>query len=123
MLADNQTITVAGNAKLMPLVLTEAFHSFRQMSDQTFSLDIRHRRVKRNGKARVVSTCGFNQKKIVSNPLDSTNDYDNLLESLMIDRPEIGFSVTEVKDQWTGFSTWLSASSNAIVAQLYNMES
>lgn len=123
MLTDNQTITVSGNAKLMPLVLTEAFHSFRQMSDQTFSLDIRHRRLKRNGKARVVSVCGFNQKKIVSDPLNSTNDYDNLLTSLMIDRPEIGFSSAETLAQWTGFTTWLSASSNAIVGQLYNMES
>nr|QDH89987.1 MAG: hypothetical protein H1RhizoL1215e3415_000004 [Leviviridae sp.] len=123
MLTDPQSITVATVAHSMPKISNSGMHSFYQSLDTLWSLDITHRVVTRDKKRRVVSLAVFTQKKVVPDPLTSVNDYETLSESLQIDRPEAGFTSTEVSDQWTGLSSWLSASSNAIVLKLYGRES
>jgi len=119
-LADPQSITVAAVAKSMPRVLNEAFHSIYRMSDLTFSLDVRHRTVVRDKKKRVISLVAFVQRKVVADPLTAVNDYETLSESFQIDRPEVGFTSTEVSDQWTGFKTWADTT---MVGKLFGQES
>jgi len=108
-LADPQTITVNAVAKVMPRVLSEAFHSVYELGDLTFKLEIRHRQVKRNGKSRVVSNVAFSQRKIVADPLTTVNDYETFTDSVQFDRPEVGYSSTEISQHHTGFATWLDA--------------
>lgn len=119
-LADPQSISINAVAKSMPRILNEGTHSVYQMSDQTFTLDIRHRSVRRDKKLRVVSTAAFTQRKVVADPLTAVNDYEFLTESLQIDRPEAGFTSTEVTDQWAGFKAWADTT---LVGKLYGRES
>lgn len=119
-LADPQTITVNAVAKVMPRILNEGSHSLYQMSDQTFSLDIRHRSVRRERKLRVISLVTFTQRKIVADPLTAENDYDSNSESVQFDRPEVGFSSTEVDQQWAGFKTWFDST---MVGKIFGRES
>lgn len=118
--ADPQSITVNAVAKSMPRILNEGTHSLYQMSDQTFSLDIRHRTVRRDKKLRVISLVAFTQRKVVADPLTAINDYEILTESVQIDRPEAGFTSTEVDQQWTGFKTWFDTTA---LGKIYGRES
>jgi hypothetical protein len=59
-------------------------------------------------------------RAIVTNPLDSSNDYDTLSFYIVIDRPEFGFSGTDVSNLVTGFKTWLDAT---MVGKLFGQES
>jgi len=118
-LADPQIITVNAVAKSMPLILREGSHSLYRMSDLTFSLDIRHRQVTRNKKKYVVSTCQSIERKIVTNPLDSSNDYEQNVWSVQNDRPEVGFTLTEHQNHWTGMKAWYD---NTMVGKIIGQE-
>jgi hypothetical protein len=119
-LADPQTITVNAVAKVMPRVLSEAFHSVYELADLTFKLEIRHRQIKRNGKSRIVSNAAFSQRKIVPDPLTSVNDYEIFTDSVQFDRPEAGYTSVEVQQHHTGFSSWLDST---MVDKIYGRQS
>jgi hypothetical protein len=59
------------------------------------------------------------QKKVVTNPLDSTNDWDTNVTYSVNERPSFGFTTTEMKNQFSGFSTWfvLAATQDKFLAQ------
>jgi hypothetical protein len=120
MLTDPQTITVNSVAKAMPKVLTEGQHAFYQLADQTFSLDIRHTSRRVDKKARVRSLVTFTQRAVVADPLTSVNDFENVAVSVQIDRPEAGFTSTQIQQMVTGFQAWLTST---IVDKLYGRES
>jgi hypothetical protein len=115
MIVDPQVITVATIAKSMPRISDGIY----QLADLTFGLDITHRSVTRDKKKRVVHTVKFSQRKIVADPLTAANDYETLTESVQIDRPEVGFSSTEVSDMWTGFKTWFDTT---MMGKIYGRE-
>lgn len=119
-LADPQSITVNAVAKSMPRILNEGTHSLYQMSDQTFSLDVRHRTVRRDKKSRTVSLVAFTQKKVVADPLTAVNDYEFLSWSVQLDRPDAGFTSTECDQQWAGFKTWFDTT---MVGKIFGRES
>jgi len=119
-LADPQSITVNSVAKSMPRILVEGNHSLYQMSDLTFSLDVRHRAVKRDKKTRAVSLVTFNQRKVVADPLTAVNDYENLVWSIQLDRPDAGFTSTECDQMFTGFKTWFDTT---MVGKIFGRES
>lgn len=106
-LTDPQSITVSGSAKSMPRILTEGSHSLYRSSDGNWSLDIRHRNIRRDKKLRIVTTESFTQKKIVADPLTTVNDYDTASFSTQCERPEVGFSIAELDAMRAGNSTWL----------------
>jgi len=120
MLADPQSITVNAVAKSMPRLTSEGQHSFYQLADQTFGLDILHRPIKRDGKSRVVSRVAFTQRAVVADPLTAVNDFENVTVSVQIDRPEAGFTSTQIDQMVTGFKSWLDST---MVGKLYGRES
>jgi hypothetical protein len=119
-LADPQSITVNSVAKSMPRVLNEGRHSLYQMSDQTFSLDVSHRSVRRDKKARVVSRVAFTQRKVVADPLTAVNDYEFLIWSIQVDRPEAGYTSTETDQMLAGLKTWFDST---MVGKIFGQES
>lgn len=119
-LADPQVITVNAVAKSMPKQINDGTHSFYQLGDMTFSLDIKHRSVVRDKKRRVISTSVFSQRKIVADPLTAANDYDFQSTSIQFDRPEVGFTSTELDQQWAGHKAWLDST---MVTKLYERQS
>ena len=120
MLSDPQTITVNAVAKVMPKILGDGSHSVYQLSDQTFALDIRHTRTKKDKKSRVKSLVTFTQKAVVADPLTVVNDYETLVFSVQIDRPEAGFTSVQTQQLVTGFQSWLNST---MVDKLYGQES
>jgi len=121
-LADPQSITVNAVAKSMPRILNPSDPSttMYQMSDQTFSLAIRHTTLKKDKKSRVKSLVSFTQRAIVPDPLTSVNDYESVTVSVQIDRPDVGFTSTQIDQMIAGFKTWLDST---MVGKLYGRES
>jgi len=90
MFSDPLTLTVNSVAKTLPRILIDGQKAVYQMADQTFTMTIAHQVGKQD--KRVRSTLRVEQKAIVSNPLDLTNDYDTLVFYFVLDHPSFGFS-------------------------------
>lgn len=84
-------------------------------TDETLSARVSHTRSGSFLKHLVL----FEQRKIVTNPLDSTNDYGSLTCSVQFVRPDYGFTVTDMQNFKTGVFAWFT---NPIVAQLFGRE-
>lgn len=117
MFADPQSITVNSVAQSMPRIETGTRKSIYQKNDQSFTLTLSHQ-TQANGRVRHLAR--FDQRAVVTNPLDSTNDYDTLSFYVVIDRPSYGFTMTQVEQLITGFKTWLD---NTCVDKLFGQES
>jgi hypothetical protein len=118
MFADPQSITVNAVAQSMPRVETSTRKSIYQKNDQTFTLTISHQTGKDQ---RIRHLARFDQRAIVTNPLDNTKqDYDTLTFYVVIDRPSYGFSMTQTEQLIAGFKTWLD---NTCIDKLFGQES
>ena len=62
----------------------------------------------------------FSQRAVVADPLTAVNDYETVAISLQIDRPEVGFTSTQIDQMIAGFKTWLDTT---MVGKLYGRES
>jgi hypothetical protein len=107
MLSDPQTITVNAVAKVLPRIKQEGQSSLYMIADQTFSLEVSHQPSKKAGKNRIRTMVRFTQRKVVPDPLTAVNDFEDCPIQLVIDRPQSGFSATEIDQLWAGFKTWL----------------
>lgn len=105
MFADPQSVTVNAVAQSMPRVSSKELSSIYSKSDGTFKLTISHT----PSKDRIRSMVRIDQRAIVTNPLDSTNDYDTLSFYSVIDRPVYGFTTAQVEQLVAGFQAWLTA--------------
>jgi len=94
MFSDPLTLTVNSVAKTLPRILIDGPKATYQMADQTFTMSISHQVGKDK---RIRSVLRVEQKAIVTNPVDSSNDYDTLVYYFVIDRPSFGFSITQVE--------------------------
>lgn len=116
MFADPQSITVAGSAKSMPRVSSDGTKSIYQNSDETYKFTISHT----TSGTRIRSMARVDNRAIVTNPLDASNDYDTLSFYVVIDRPQYGFSSTNVNDLIAAVKTWLDSTA---VGKLFGKES
>lgn len=105
MFADPQSVTVNAVARSMPRISTKDLSATYSKDDETFKLTISHQK---SGK-RIRSMVRIDQRAIVPDPLTSVNDYETLSFYFVIDRPEVGFSATEVNYLVQGLVTWLDA--------------
>lgn len=119
-LTDPQSITVNAVAQSMPRLLSSGLSTTYQKSDQTFELAIKHTPFVRDKKNRIRSLVTFSQKAIVADPLTAANDFDNVVISFQIDRPEFGFTATQIDHMRAGLATWLNT---AMVDKLFGRES
>lgn len=115
--ADPQTVTVNSVARVMARILNDGTSAVYQSADESWKLSISHT-TSRNGRTR--TQVRFDQRAVVSNPLDSSNDYDTLTYYTVIDRPAYGFSMVQVEQIVAGLNAWLT---NATVDKLYGKES
>jgi hypothetical protein len=117
MLTDPQSVTVNAVAQSMPRVSSSGTSSKYQKADETFSLSISHTKDK---SGRIRSLARIDQRAIVQNPLDLTNDYDTLTWYVVLDRPSYGFTMTQAEQLATGFLAWLNT---AMVDKIWGQES
>jgi hypothetical protein len=120
-LADPQVITVNAVAKSMPRIFTSSVGNKTSaeysIADGTFDLIVSHQT---NADGRIRSLIRFQQKAVVQNPLDLTNDYDTMSFQIVCDRPSFGFTQTQMDQLWAGFKAWLDST---MIGKIYGRES
>lgn len=116
MFADPQSVTVNAVAQSMPRVQIDGKKCIYQKSDGTFTLTISHQALSND---RIRSMARIDQKAIVPDPLTSVNDYETLSFYFVIDRPNAGFSSTQVDQLITGLKSWLDSTA---IGKLYGQE-
>lgn len=116
MFADPQVITVASVAKSMPRIETGGLSSKYSTADENYKLSISHQRSNK----RIRSMARVDQRAVVPDPLTAVNDYESIGIYLVIDRPEVGFTDTQINDLVAGYKTWLTST---IVSALVGLQS
>lgn len=114
--ADPQSVTVNSVAQSMPRIETQARRSVYRKADGTFQLTISHSTP--NGRLR--SMARIDQFAIVTDPVSSLNDSENLGAYLIIDRPTFGFTQTQVEQLVAGLTAYLTTTN---VGKLFAQES
>lgn len=115
--ADPQTLTINGVAKSLARISSNGLQSVYANQDESVVLTISHQVTKAN---RVRTLVRVDQRAVVTNPLDSSNDYDTLTMSVQIDRPYYGFTSADVQYLEAALETWLDSTS---IGKLYGKES
>lgn len=116
MFADPQSITVAGVAKSMPRISTSGLTTIYSKDDETYKMTLSHQK----SNSRIRSMARVDNRAIVADPLTSENDYETLTFYVVVDRPEVGFTSTQVNDLVAAVKTWLDATA---VGKLFGLES
>lgn len=116
MFPDPQSVTVNAIAQSMPKIETTGNSSLYSKADGTFKLKISHT----SSKNRIRSMVRIDQRAVVADPLTAVNDYENLAFYVVVDRPEIGFTSTQVDQLIAGLKTWLDSTA---IGKLYGRES
>jgi len=116
MFTDPQVVTVNTVAKSMPRVQTDGTSAVYQMSDESFKLTISHQKTKQ----RVRSMARIDQRAVVPDPLTAVNDYETLSFYVVLDRPQVGFTIAQCEQLIAGFKTWLDTT---VQDRLYGQES
>lgn len=76
-----------------------------------------------NGNGRYRRLLRLDHSKIAANPFDSTlNARYNMAVYVVVDVPQVGYTVTEQKQVTDGFMTYLTASSGAVMLKLLGGE-
>jgi hypothetical protein len=118
-----EPITITVNA--VPLTFTKQStkdtSSVWSTSDGLWTLTISHQVIRKNNQDYVRTVSRLDQKKIVADPLTAVNDYQTFSSYTVEERPTFGFSSTEIKNQVSGYSTWVNLS--ATQDKLLNKES
>jgi len=121
MLSDPQTITVNAVAKAMPRIQTTGTSAVYSLSDETFKLEVSHQKIAKGKTAsRIRSLVRFTQRAIVPDPLTAVNDYETTSIQIVIDRPEVGFTATQLDQMSAGLKTWLDTT---MMGKLFGQES
>lgn len=116
MFADPQTVTVNAVAQSLAKVLTDGTSSTYQTADGNYIFKISHTK----SRDRIRSLVRIDQRAIVADPLTAVNDYETLSCYFVVERPEVGFTSTQVNHLVTGLKTWLDSTA---VGKLFGQES
>jgi hypothetical protein len=116
MLTDPQVVTVNAVAKSMPRIAIGDLQATYSKDDESYKLKISHLKSKK----RIRTMARVDYRAVVADPLTAVNDYETLGIYVVIDRPEVAFSVTDVDNLVQGFKAWLTTT---IVTNLYGLQS
>lgn len=115
-LSDPQSLTINSVAKDLNKIQENGLSTVYSNADGTFRLEVTHASAK---SGRVISTVKFTERKIVSNPLDSTNDYDTASVVFKIDRPGYGWTDTQINYLAAGLKAWFDST---MVTKLFGLQ-
>lgn len=118
--ADPQSITVNAVAKSLARIESKGLLSTYQTADGLFKFTVSHQRTGSGRNIRIRSMVRVDQKAIVADPLTAVNDYETLGCYFVIDRPEVGFSATEVNYVVAALSAWLDSTA---VGKVFGLQS
>jgi hypothetical protein len=117
-LVDPQTMTV-GSAVSLPRTVTDNTAATYQSADGTVSLLVSHQ--VKGGRRR--SLIKASRKKVSTDPLTDVKSEIGSVINISIDRPNVGFTETELVELVTGATTWMTASTNANLKKVLGLES
>lgn len=92
MFTDPQSITINAVAQSLPRISVNGTSAVYQKSDGTVKLTISHQQSNK----RIRSMYRVDQKLIVADPLTAVNDYETASVYVVSDRPEVGFTSTQI---------------------------
>jgi hypothetical protein len=115
---DPQSVT--RNSVAISLAKTKVgdLNSFYQSADGNYTLTISHQETNAQ---RVRTLVKLTERKVVTDPLSTANDYDTCQFQLTIDRPLVGWSATEIGYMVTALTGLVNGT--GVVAKLYGEES
>jgi len=108
-------VTVNSVAQSMPRVQIDGSKAIYMKADESYKLTISHQ----TSGNRTRSMARIDFRKVVTDPLTASNDYDTLSIYTVIDRPGYGFTLAEIEQLATGFQAWLNTTA---VDKLYGKE-
>lgn len=120
MFTDPQTITINSIAKTLARVMQNGTSAVYKTADGNFTFTISHQTSGKSGNSRIRTMVRLDQRAVVADPLTAENDYQVLSQYYVIDRPEVGFTDTQVDQHRAGLTAWLTT---ANVGKLFGQES
>lgn len=114
--SDPQSVTVNGSAQSMPNIAVSPNATTYQSADENYVLVISHQVT---GKDRHRALVKLTERKVVTDPLASTNDYDTIQVSVTIDRPTVGWTATQTNYVVQALTGWLNSTA---VSKLFGKE-
>jgi len=118
MLADPQSVTVGGTAISLPRTGVD-----RTSADYTSADGNTQMRVTQTTNASTrVTSISFKTNKIAADPVTAVNSRKSEIITITFRGPLDGFSITELKDEFVGLSTALTASSAALLIKILGGE-
>lgn len=114
---DPQSVTLSGSAVSLPRTSSGVNSGAFTAADGTAGLVVSHAYGKRTRR-----TIRLNHQKIAADPLTSANTQYSMSAYLVVDTPNVGYSVAEAKAIVDGLVAYLSASTGAKVSQLLGGE-
>lgn len=119
---DPISITIGGVAYSFARVASGNLVASYQTSDGLRRLDISHVRSKKRDRVRTLFK--FTEVRIAVDPfIPATNVQVSDSVHLVIDRPIVSFTQSDIVNQCAGVFTYLQASTNAALIKLFSMES
>jgi len=113
---DPISLTIAGVAKSLARISTQALRSVYQTNDKFLTLTISHQ----ESKNRIRSLVRVDEHAIVPDPLTSVNAWEDMSVQIVFDRPLTGFTSTQVNDLFAAIKT---AMDSTFVGKVYGEES
>jgi hypothetical protein len=117
-LADPQSVTI-GSAFSLPRTTTDKSSAVYTSSDSSASLFVSHTLAK--GRRR--SYVQIKRRKISTDVLTDVKSFISAGVSVVIDRPEVGFTEAELIELVAGITGWLTAGTNANTKKVLGLES
>lgn len=118
--SDPQSLTVVGGAVSLPRVGTTLNQGIFQSSDGNAKLTLSHS----PGGSRTRHLARVDLRKIASDPFTSTlNAQYTMAAYLVVDVPNVGYSVADQVTNAAGLASWLTATTNARLTQFLGGES
>lgn len=119
-LADPQVLTIATVAQSLPNVSRDGTSSVYSKDDGTVTLKVTHS----NGKIRKRHQSRMDHNKIAADPLlAGVNRQASMSGIYTLDVPNVGYSVTEIRDNVKAHLAWFTTASDAALIKWIGGES
>lgn len=118
MLADPQSVTIAGTAVSLPRVGISASSADYSSVDGTLTLRVQQT-TNKDQKRTIISQ---RSNKIAADPLTAVNHRVSSIWSISNTAPLDGFTINELRDQLIGLANALTASSGALAVKILGGE-
>lgn len=121
MLADPQSVTINAVANSLPRISSGATSGKFRKDDGNIVLVVSHQKAQGGRKTR--SMIRLDHRKIAADPMITAQNLQYGMGTwLAVERPEVGYTLTEAKQVVDGFLSALQASSGLLVTKLLGEE-